>query len=605
MIAAVMSDVKVNEVRPDDRQRRVRSAGFGPAGVLGRLPWRLIGLLVAARIIYLLLLCPYELAADEAHYWEWSRRPALSYYSKGPGVAWVIAGSTGLLGDTESGVRLPAALSHGLAMVGLAGLGLAFVGDRRAGFYAAALWALTPAFWAMGQFMTIDMPFVACWALACWVGWHALVASSPQAGRSVSDSIEPSAHKAHHAWSMFGPWLALGLVLGVGFLFKYTILLLVPGLIGFAATRRWRRRHLRLIGPLLCLLVFMIACLPVIIWNAAHGWPTVSHLLGHLHAPGGDIAPRQWSYNPLWTLNMLGVQLGAIGPPIVVLAVLSLVRRHDKERIGLAEASPEGTPGRHGAAMSYALWCAAPIFLFYLVVSFITDVEGNWPLPGWVTLIGLAGAALPGALDQYRQRVAAWLNRPEPRPRAGFFRAKPETAMQVAWHWAIGWGVVGAVLISLGGWVVHLPGGDRLPGADRITGHRDRALQIHRAAEQLARRTGRRPLIIADNYRKASWLAFYLPDQPTVYCASRSMGGRASQYDHFEDTHLASALFTKNSHDRPAIFVDASAARWHNVAVVDRLWPIADADALFATERLIRLRPVDQARARNRNPPNE
>ncbi len=556
------------------------------------------------RIVYLVALCPYELAADEAHYWEWARRPALSYYSKGPGVAWVIAVSTGLFGDNESAVRLPAVVSHGVAMVGVAGLAVALGRDRRAGFYAAMLWVLTPAFWAMGQFMTIDMPFVACWALACWVGWYAL-ASAP--GCLPGDAIKPVNPPARGSGrsTTVWPWLMLGLVLGVGFLFKYTIVLLLPGLAGFAAVQRWRGRRIGWIGPLLCATVFALACLPVIIWNTSHGWPTLRHLLGHLHAPGGDIAPRQWSYNPLWTMSMLGMQLGAIGPPIVVLVIVSLLRcigaGGNRETACTCEAAPARCSGRAG----YVLWCGGPIFLFYLVVSFVTDVEGNWPLPAWVTMIGLAGAVLPGAMDEYRRRVIDWLNLPEPRPKAGFFRAKPETAMQIGWHWAIGWGMAAAVLISCGGWLVHLPGGQRLPGADRITGHRRRAMQIHRAAGALAERTGQSPLIIADNYRKASWLAFYLPDQPTVYCASRWMGGRASQYDHFRDTNLASAFFIQNSHDQPAIFVDASAARWHNVAVVNRLQPVPQADALFAAERLIRLRPVDQARARNRNPLNE
>ena len=51
-----------------------------------------------------------DLAPDEAHYWEWSRRLDWSYYSKGPMVAYLIAGSTRLCGNTEFCVRLPAVL---------------------------------------------------------------------------------------------------------------------------------------------------------------------------------------------------------------------------------------------------------------------------------------------------------------------------------------------------------------------------------------------------------------------------------------------------------------------------------------------------------------
>ena len=50
------------------------------------------------RAVYLRWLCPYDLVEDEAHYWLWSRFLDWSYYSKGPGVAWVIWLATRILG---------------------------------------------------------------------------------------------------------------------------------------------------------------------------------------------------------------------------------------------------------------------------------------------------------------------------------------------------------------------------------------------------------------------------------------------------------------------------------------------------------------------------
>jgi hypothetical protein len=52
-----------------------------------------------AHLAYLLNDCPLDLSGDEAHYWEWSRQLDLSYYSKGPLVAYVIAGGRALLAD--------------------------------------------------------------------------------------------------------------------------------------------------------------------------------------------------------------------------------------------------------------------------------------------------------------------------------------------------------------------------------------------------------------------------------------------------------------------------------------------------------------------------
>src|SRR5262245_14032916 len=46
-----------------------------------------------------------DLEFDEAHYWMWSERLAPAYFSKGPGIAFVMRASTALLGANEFGVR--------------------------------------------------------------------------------------------------------------------------------------------------------------------------------------------------------------------------------------------------------------------------------------------------------------------------------------------------------------------------------------------------------------------------------------------------------------------------------------------------------------------
>src|SRR5215210_5539626 len=66
-----------------------------------RARWAAVLLILAAtaaRAIYLLILCPYDLSPDEAHYWDWSRHLDWSYYSKGPLVAWIIHGACDLFG---------------------------------------------------------------------------------------------------------------------------------------------------------------------------------------------------------------------------------------------------------------------------------------------------------------------------------------------------------------------------------------------------------------------------------------------------------------------------------------------------------------------------
>jgi undecaprenyl-diphosphatase len=60
--------------------------------------------------IWLIITGPFDLTPDEAHYWEWSRRPDWSYYSKGPMIAWLIRVGTLLFGNTVLGIRVVAVL---------------------------------------------------------------------------------------------------------------------------------------------------------------------------------------------------------------------------------------------------------------------------------------------------------------------------------------------------------------------------------------------------------------------------------------------------------------------------------------------------------------
>src|ERR671923_2559610 len=87
-----------------------------------------------------------ELAPDEAHYWEWSRRLDWSYYSKGPFVAYVIAVSTALGGSTELFVRLPAVVLSAGTTVCVFGLLKTLFYDARLALVTAICLQVIPLF---------------------------------------------------------------------------------------------------------------------------------------------------------------------------------------------------------------------------------------------------------------------------------------------------------------------------------------------------------------------------------------------------------------------------------------------------------------------------
>ncbi|MDX2130749.1 MAG: glycosyltransferase family 39 protein [Planctomycetota bacterium] len=497
------------------------------AGRAGSAAWFIV-LVTAARLVYLFFFCPYSLIEDEAHYWEWSRRLALSYYTKGPGIAWAIRGATELFGDVEGAVRLPAVVCGAIAGAGVAMLAHGAIPDRRAAFIAAACFMLTPIFQITGLIVTIDGPLTAAWTIGAWGAWRALVRDDPRG------------------------WLVLGAAVGVGCLFKYTTLLLPLGVFAAANVTGLRvRRHVpaMLGGAALC----AVGLLPVIVWNARNDWATIAHLLGHLGVKGGDMPVTQgrdgWSYSPLWTLSFLGTQAALLGP-VLILGVLGAL---DAWR---ARTADPARWRREGALAAMGM----PVFLFYFLVSFLTEPEGNWALAGGLTFVPLAAGRVLRGMDDWLARVRAWRASPSPRPRMGVLVRRPETPTQVLWMILLCGGLVVAVGSLRLDLLARLPRVGRYIPVHRFTGAERMAAHVDRLRAEVRDETGAEPFVVAMHYGRASQMAFYLPGHPVVYCAtSVILGGRHTQYDYWPDTDLRRDLGLRG---RPSVMLGGTREAW-------------------------------------------
>lgn len=501
----------------------------------------LVVLVTIVRLVYLAFFCPYSLVEDEAFYWEWSRRLELSYYTKGPGIAWTIAATCRVLGDTELGVRAASPIFSGATALVLAMLAYRVTGSMRAAWFACVGFLVVPLFQVLGLLMTIDGPYAFCWAVAALLAWIGVRERKPRA------------------------IALLGLALGIGFLFKYTILLLIPGIaLAWLLARNnlprrdeATRRVPIALGLLGGVALFFVGIAPVIIWNMREGWPTIAHLLGHLGLAGGDTQVTQsassFHYDPRWTLSFLGTQIGLIGPLLMVmLAGVVRVRR-----------LPTADPVR--IATMFCFHMGVPLLVFYFLISFIAEPEGNWSLAAYLTWFIPAGLAVDRGLVEWKAKVVAWRALPEPRPRAGVVVRRPETLTQAMWYASVGLGVATAIAVPMLVPLAHLteavrksptlskvvpswayiPVG-RFTGAEQIGAHVDRlALEVYATEAQ-------HPFILAMHYGRAAQLAFYMPNRPPVYCASSLVGGRKTQYDYWPDTNLRvqSQLL-----DRPAVIV--------------------------------------------------
>src|SRR2546430_14548241 len=153
----------------------------------------------ALTLVRLAMLGSTDLEFDEAHYWMWSERLAPAYFSKGPGVAFVIRASTMLFGATEFGVRFWSPIL-GAATTLLLYSFTKKLFNERAGFWTVIALNAIPLFNVGNLVMTIDPLSSFFWAAAMSSFWLTL------------ERAEKS------TW----PWAATGLLIGLGFLCKYT-----------------------------------------------------------------------------------------------------------------------------------------------------------------------------------------------------------------------------------------------------------------------------------------------------------------------------------------------------------------------------------------------
>jgi 4-amino-4-deoxy-L-arabinose transferase-like glycosyltransferase len=467
---------------------------------------------LVARVVLQGLLLPTELSGDEAQYWDWSRQLQLSYYTKGPGVALIIALFTSIFGDNELGVRFGSYIAHALVaiIVGILGFQLSG-GSNRVTWLTSIGYQCTLGYQLGGSLMTVDMPMMVGWSLATVAAVAAV-------------------QRAREGRPIALPLSIAGGALGFSFLAKYTALLGGLGiLIGIWPWRKqlWSCPGARS-GALMGSLLLIAGLAPVVIWNGERGWPTVQHLLGHISIPGGDSGVVSWSeFEFSWPLTYLLQVIVLPGPMLTVAMVLGILA-WKKGR--LINPQPE---------LRIALWSAVPLLIFYLMVSLKGPTQGNWTA-------GAAAGLLPFAAlwyeAQQRGKLALWLGR------GVLLRSMLSMLLLLTLPWS------GPPLSD---WLSRNSASIRIP-IDRVAGHESFAMEVRRLATEALGDAGTTTPIVCDYYDRTALLGFYLPEQPVVHCASRQLGARRSAYDDLVGTRFIAAEFA----GKDLILVGASEERW-------------------------------------------
>lgn len=498
----------------------------GPAWRLGWLtPWRCRLILVAllalgfiGHLNYLRNDCPIDLSGDEAHYWDWSRRLDISYYSKGPLVAYLIRTSCAAFGDVMWAVRLPAlVLGVGTSLLTYALTKKLFGSDRLA-LGAVLLNHIVPMFIAGSVLMTIDPPFFFCWALATYLLAHVLFDGPRERTRpNAAGPRTGGDFPRHHLWVL------IGLVVGIGFLAKYAMFLWLPiALLALGFDGERGRRELKQWGGwATAAVVALLFTIPVIAWNARHNWVSFRHVTKQTGTAAATQNPLL--HAPLRMLEFAGGQVAVIGPPLAVMMIAAALyawrRRRDE---------PDGWETRR---VSFLLWIGLPFLLLTVGVNLRAKAQLNWPAPAYFTLMILVAYFLSTRL---RDR-ASW------RPwRKWFYPAVAFglIAMPIAHDTALLYPAVDWFNRTLAG---------RLGRKDMSVRQFDFTAKL-RGWEELGAfvsnevdRLGPGTFIVSEDYQATAELAFYSSGQPkTFYMGSylSSEPKRQTQYDIWSDRSL-------------------------------------------------------------------
>jgi 4-amino-4-deoxy-L-arabinose transferase-like glycosyltransferase len=297
------------------------------------------------------------LSPQEAYYWSWGRRLALSYFDHPPLASWTIRAATGLFGTSERAIRLAAAFHSGLFLCFLFLAGRRLFSERAA--LLATAFALLAPITSLGQVViTPDAPLLSGWAACLYFLVRAL------------DEED-------------GRWLlAAGLATGLAALGKYTAFMLVPQL-GLALLLDPRgRRLLASPWPWLGLALAALVFSPVLLWNAER------HGVSFLFQSEGRTST--FALRPVLVGRFIGLQALSVSPLLwlALMAAPFLAARRWRE------------PGWRVAAVF-----SLPLVLLMLVISPFHWVKMNWGAPAYPAAL-LAGAAL--ALEHWDR---AWVRR--------------------------------------------------------------------------------------------------------------------------------------------------------------------------------------------------
>ncbi len=225
--------------RHDHHGRSLRPALWGPA--------------LAVFVLHAVFASTYGIFRDELYYLACAARLDWGYVDHPPLIAAVTALWTAVFGDSLAAIRLLPALAAAATVAVSGSIAIRLGGGRFAVALTGLTVGLSPIVLGLSSVLSMNVLDLFFWALAC---------------RIAVDLLDGGDERL---------WLAFGAVAGTGLLNKISMLFLGFGLVaGILVARRFEAFRSRFfwLGGALAGLLF----LPHLLWQRAHGWPTLEFM---------------------------------------------------------------------------------------------------------------------------------------------------------------------------------------------------------------------------------------------------------------------------------------------------------------------------------------
>lgn len=334
---------------PDRASRDLRLLALA---LLGLTVWRLAAALHAQP----------ELFFDEAQYWDWSTAPAWGYYSKPPMLAWLIALSTALLGDSEFAVRAPSLVLYPL------GATLLYFTTRRLLAWQPSLPAPSAPLWTALAYITLPVVALGSWLIttdaALLFFWSAALWALVRA-------ID---------LDRWRDWLLLGALVGLGLLSKYTMIAFAVAALGWMLSEAQQRRRLVTAKPFVALALALALFAPNLFWNSQHQFASFQHTAEISQLDRGLLHPGK-------LLEFFAAQFAVFGP-LLFAALIGLTLRPRM--------------WRDQPTLRFLIWFVALPLAGFMGLALLSRAFANWAAFAYVAATPLLVIVL---LQRGRQRL--------------------------------------------------------------------------------------------------------------------------------------------------------------------------------------------------------